>query len=134
MSRQNPDHRIAIQEIIDEHFTEAEQRLEEVYQTYFASLKTIFSRHWRHKRDIPAKFKPYDYDQMVMIPISLKEQLDPGTLEYAIHELVEQKIDLSVFENCFKNDDTGAPAFDPKILLKNHPVCLFTLHGRFSSH
>ena len=65
-----------------------------------------------------AKFKPYDYDQMVMIPISLKEQLDPGTLEYVIHELVEQKIDLSVFENCFKNDDTGAPAFDPKILLK----------------
>jgi len=65
-----------------------------------------------------AKFKPYDYDQMVMIPISLKEQLDPGTLEYVIHELGEQKIDLSVFENWFKNDDTGAPAFDPKILLK----------------
>jgi len=65
-----------------------------------------------------AKFKPYDYDQMVMIPITLKEQLEPGTLEYAIHDLVEQKIDLSVFEDRFKNDDTGAPAFDPKILLK----------------
>jgi len=65
-----------------------------------------------------AKFKPYNYDQMVMIPITLKEQLEPGTLEYAIHELVEQKIDLSVFENRFKNDDTGAPAFDSKILLK----------------
>ncbi len=24
-----------------------------------------------------AKFKPYDYEQMVMIPIGLKEQLDP---------------------------------------------------------
>ncbi len=65
-----------------------------------------------------AKFKPYNYDQMVMIPITLKEQLEPGTLEYAIHELVEQKIDLSVFENRFKNDDTGASAFDPKILLQ----------------
>jgi transposase len=65
-----------------------------------------------------AKFKPYDYDQMVMIPITLKEQLEPGTLEYAIHELVEKKIDTTIFEDCFKNDDTGAPAFDPKILLK----------------
>jgi len=65
-----------------------------------------------------AKFKPYNYDQMVMIPITLKEQLEPGTLEYAIHELVEKKVDLSIFENRFKNDDTGAPAFDPKILLK----------------
>ncbi len=65
-----------------------------------------------------AKFKPYNYDQMVMIPITLKEQLEPGTLEYAIHQLVETKIDLSVFEDRFKNDDTGCPAFDPKILLK----------------
>ena len=65
-----------------------------------------------------AKFKPYNYDQMVMIPITLKEQLEPGTIEYAIHELVEKKIDLSVFENRFKNDDTGASAFDPKILLQ----------------
>jgi len=65
-----------------------------------------------------AKYKSYNYDQMVMIPITLKEQLEPGTIEYAIHELVEKKIDLSVFENRFKNDDTGASAFDPKILLQ----------------
>ena len=65
-----------------------------------------------------AKYKPYDYDQMVMIPVRLKEQLEPGTLEYAIHELVEERIDVSLFEGRFKNDDTGAPAFDPKILLK----------------
>ncbi len=65
-----------------------------------------------------AKFKPYDYDQMVMIPITLKEQLEPGTIEYTIHELIEQEIDLSIFEDRFKNDDSGAPAFDPKILLK----------------
>jgi transposase len=65
-----------------------------------------------------AKFKPYNYDQMVMIPITLKEQLEPGTLEYAIHELVESRIDITIFEDRFKNDDTGAPAFDPKLLLK----------------
>jgi transposase len=65
-----------------------------------------------------ARFKPYDYDQMVMIPITLKEQLEPGTIEYAIHELVEKKIDTDIFEERFTNDDTGAPAFDPQILLK----------------
>ena len=81
-----------------------------------------------------AKFKPYNYDQMVMIPITLKEQLEPGTLEYAIHELVEQEIDLSVFENRYKNDDTGTSAFDPKILLKNHPVCLLKRDNWFPSH
>jgi len=65
-----------------------------------------------------AKYKPYNYDQMVMIPITLKEQLEPGTLEYTIHQLVETRIDTSIFENRYQNDDTGAPAFDPKVLLK----------------
>jgi transposase len=65
-----------------------------------------------------AKYKPYNYEQMVMIPITLKEQLEPGTLEYAIHELVETRIDISIFEDRYENDDTGAPAFDPRILLK----------------
>lgn len=65
-----------------------------------------------------AKYKPYNYDQMVMIPITLKEQLEPGTLEYAIHELVDKKVDISIFEERFQNDETGAPAFSPKILLK----------------
>jgi len=65
-----------------------------------------------------AKYKPYNYDQMVMLPINLKEQLEPGTLEYAIHELVDKEIDVSIFEERFQNDETGAPAFSPKILLK----------------
>ena len=51
-----------------------------------------------------AKYKPYDYDQMVMIPVRLKEQLEPGTLEYAIHELVEERIDVSLFEVPFVID------------------------------
>jgi len=65
-----------------------------------------------------AKFKPYNYDQLVMLPISLQDQLEPGTLEYTINELVEKHIDLSVFEGRYQNDETGATAFDPKVLLK----------------
>jgi hypothetical protein len=32
-----------------------------------------------------AKFKRYDYSQKVLIPVSLEEQLVPGSLEFAIH-------------------------------------------------
>jgi predicted RNA binding protein YcfA (HicA-like mRNA interferase family) len=34
------------------------------------------------------KYKHYDYPQKVFIPVSLKEQLVPGTLEFAMHTLV----------------------------------------------
>jgi transposase len=65
-----------------------------------------------------AKYKQYDYKQMVMLPISLEDQLAPGTLEFAIHTLVETRMDRSVFDEKYKNDDTGRLAYDPKILLK----------------
>ena len=65
-----------------------------------------------------AKYKRYDYDQMVMLPISLENQLSPGTLEFAIHYLVENRMDLSFFDEKYKNDEMGRSAYDPKILLK----------------
>jgi transposase len=65
-----------------------------------------------------AKYKQYDYKQMLMLPISLEDQLAPGTLEFAIHTLVETRMDLSVFDEKYKNDETGRLAYDPKILLK----------------
>jgi transposase len=78
-----------------------------------------------------AKFKPYNYDQLVMLPISLQDQLEPGTLEYTINALVENHLDLSVFEERYRNDETGATAFDPKVLLK---VILFAYsRGMISS-
>ena len=45
-----------------------------------------------------AKFKRYDYSQKVLIPVSLEEQLVPGSLEFAIHTLIETRMDMSVFE------------------------------------
>ncbi|KPK87422.1 hypothetical protein AMJ80_12095 [bacterium SM23_31] len=65
-----------------------------------------------------AKYKKYNYSQMIMIPVSLQDQLMPGTLEHAIHEVIEKKVDLSIFDEKYKNDETGAPAHDPKLLLK----------------
>jgi len=65
-----------------------------------------------------AKYKSYDYGQRVMIPVSLEEQLVPGTLEFAIHTLVETRMDTSIFDCRYSNDETGRLAYDPKILLK----------------
>ena len=65
-----------------------------------------------------AKYKHYDYSQDVLIPVSLKDQLIPGTLEFAIHTLVETRMDTSIFEDRYSNDETGRLAYDPKILLK----------------
>jgi transposase/IS5 family transposase len=65
-----------------------------------------------------AKFKTYDYRQRVLLPVSLEDQLMPGTLEFAIDTLVEKRLDMSIFEGKYCNDETGRAAYDPKILLK----------------
>lgn len=63
------------------------------------------------------RFKPYSYEQMLLIPVDLKNQLQPGTFEFALNAIVDE-MDLSIFEGRFHNDETGAPAYDPAILLK----------------
>jgi len=78
------------------------------------------------------RYKPYDYAQLMMIPVSLEHQLEPGTLEYAIHHLIEERLDTSIFDDRYRNDETGRRAYDPKVLLK---VVLFAyargiLHSR----
>jgi len=65
-----------------------------------------------------ARYKPYDYSQSMMMPVSLQEQLIPGTLEFAIHYLVDNDLDLLALDGKFSNDDTGRPAYDPRVLLK----------------
>ena len=65
-----------------------------------------------------AKYKPYDYSQSLLIPVSLQKQLMAGTLEFAIHTLVEGRMDMSVFDTRYQNDNIGRRAYDPKILLK----------------
>lgn len=63
------------------------------------------------------RFKPYSYEQTRWIPVDFKNQLQPGTFEFAVNEIINE-MDLSVFADRFHNDETGAPAYDPAILLK----------------
>jgi transposase len=63
------------------------------------------------------RFKPYSYEQTKLIPIDFNRQLQPGTFEFALNHIVDH-MDLSIFHHRFRNDDTGAPAYDPAVLLK----------------
>jgi len=65
-----------------------------------------------------ARYKRYNYDQLMMVPVSLEDQLVPGTLEYAIHHIIEERLDLSFFDERYCNDETGRKAIDPKVLIK----------------
>lgn len=65
-----------------------------------------------------AQFKPYNYNELIMVPVSLEDQLLPGSFEFTVHTLVEHHIDMSVFDANYSNDETGCRAYNPKILLK----------------
>ena len=65
-----------------------------------------------------AKYKPYSYSQGQFIPVFFNKQIQPGTFEYTLNYLIDNELDLSVFDDRFRNDITGAPGYDPRILLK----------------
>ncbi len=69
------------------------------------------------------RYKDYSYEQTVFLPVNFKKQVLPGTFEYTLHNLIDKKIDLSLFYERVHNDETEAPAYDPAILLK---IILFT--------
>ena len=66
-----------------------------------------------------ARYKTSDYTQSFLsLPINLLDQLVAGTLEHAIHHIIEEKLDLKLFDKRYKNDNAGRKAIDPRILLK----------------
>ena len=56
--------------------------------------------------------------QDLMIPVCLDDQLVPGTIEHAINWIVDHEIDASVFDQQYRNDEGGRPAYDPAALVK----------------
>jgi transposase len=65
-----------------------------------------------------ARSKPYDINQVTLIPVSFSDQILPGSFEYALKEIVDEHIDLRRFEARYQNDETGCLAYAPAILLK----------------
>jgi transposase len=77
-----------------------------------------------------ARYKYIDTNPK-FLAVDLARQLLPGTFEHAVNHLLDHEIDLSPFDTRFRNDETGAPAYSPAMLLKL--VLVAYAHGVVSS-
>jgi transposase len=67
--------------------------------------------------DAMPRYKPVDRSPR-FLPVVLSEQIQPGTFEFALDHLVDHELDLSVLDARFCNGETGASAYDPRVMLK----------------
>jgi hypothetical protein len=74
--------------------------------------------HSLREPEAMARYKPYDLNQAKMIPLSYADQIVEGSFEHALNEIVEEHLDLTVFDGRYANDQTGRLAYDPRVLLK----------------
>jgi transposase len=77
-----------------------------------------------------ARYKHIDTSPR-FLPVDLAAQLLPGTFEHAAHHLLHEAVDLARFDARFRNDETGAPAYPPAMLL-TVVLCAYA-HGIVSS-
>lgn len=64
-----------------------------------------------------ARFKPVDLSPR-FLAVDLQSQVLPGTFEHALSYLIDHEVDLSGLEARYRNDEAGAPAYAPAVLLK----------------
>jgi transposase len=64
-----------------------------------------------------ARYKPAQRNGM-FIPVVFEEQIQPGSFEFALAHLVDGELDLTALDAKFRNDATGASAYDPRTMLK----------------
>ncbi|HEV8717828.1 MAG TPA: transposase [Candidatus Binatia bacterium] len=64
-----------------------------------------------------ARYKPIDMSPK-LIPVDFFRQILPGSCEYALCHLLDHEVEFTEFDNRFRNDEGGAPAYAPALLLK----------------
>ena len=64
-----------------------------------------------------ARYKVVDLGSK-LLPVVFDSQIMPGSFEYALDYLIDNEIDLTPFDQRYNNDKTGAPAYDPAVMLK----------------
>jgi hypothetical protein len=50
-----------------------------------------------------ARDRPYNLKQDKLIPLSYGDQVVPGSFEYALDDIVEKHLDLSIFDKRFNS-------------------------------
>ncbi len=61
-----------------------------------------------------ARYRQIDQTNLIL-QVDLTNQLMPGTFEHAMAHIVDTKIDTSIFDEHFNNDETGAPAWGKNV-------------------
>jgi len=69
-----------------------------------------------------ARYKNADNTQGLFLTINLYDQLVPYTFEWTLNYLID-KADISLFDLNYKNDEKGASAYSPRVLLKVIMYC-----------
>ena len=64
-----------------------------------------------------ARYKHIDTNPR-FLAVDLQRQLLPGTFEHALNHLLDHELDLTGFDARFRNDEAGAAAYPPAMLLK----------------
>ncbi len=77
-----------------------------------------------------ARFKPV-HQGMLMLAVDFDKQVQPGSFEHALCHLIDHQLDLQGLRARTNNDNGGAPAYDPAVLLKI--VLLAYIRGIISS-
>jgi transposase len=74
----------------------------------------------QYSEGVMAKYKHTEAEsgQGMFLTVNLKEQLLPGTFEFMLNNLIGKGIDISKFDESYKNDQTGASAIPPRVLIK----------------
>ena len=79
---------------------------------------------------MPREFRPYEPDQGLLLPPSLRDWLPEGHLAFFISDAIDA-MDLSAFEARYGDEGPGNQAFDPRMMVKVLVYAYAT--GTFSS-
>lgn len=65
-----------------------------------------------------ARYIDSSFKQSKLIPIVLSQQITPGTFEFTVSYLIDEHLDMSIFDDRYRNDETGRLAYHPAMLLR----------------
>ena len=79
---------------------------------------------------MPREFRPYEPDQALLLPPSLRDWLSEDHLAFFISDAIDA-LDLSAFQARYGDEGAGSQAFDPRMMVKVLVYAYAT--GTFSS-
>jgi transposase len=98
----------------------ANEAVQKLYSSAYHAVNQIVDQG-RMQNDLDgdemARYKHIDTSPR-FLAVDLQKQLLPGTFEHALNHLIDHELDLAGFDARYANDETGATAYPPAMLLK----------------